>query len=288
MGWNQTLFESALHTSRNIFYSGFIFQKYNTQIQRAALASLSGNDSLANYTNTTTIVDSLTNLTLPTSFPDDFMGTTQPVTRFGTHLLTYNLCYLNQVQAVEDIADLCMNLGQTNSHQKKLYPNKIGEISSESVDSFTAPEENGLIPFPDPNNTSSTGEASLTLSTLVTLVKNRLLENIEIIQSSTFLAIDAATLLKYMKNSLAISNWLYVWSSLTNAIVVSLPAPKLAQNGKRDPEKSLLAHPHAAHVGLHGTRGGGRLGRGDAEASSTQEKDAERVPADSEAVCPKV
>ncbi len=200
MGWNGSLFDCVYYTSNSLFRIGAVLQRVNSLSQRMGLAILSDNIALTGYTTTTKFFDFLTNLPLHIDYPDDFLQTCLPVRNFGLHLLDYNLCKLHRVVSMPELAGLCPSFDP-----------------STDVDFIPIPDP---LPFPDPTADSSIGQQSLTIATLTTIVKNKMIELFDQTHTTAFQAGDASAIHKYLKDCVDVSTWLYVWSKISSVLVV--------------------------------------------------------------------
>lgn len=211
MGWNQSLIDSVYHACTANFWIGPILQRLNTQSQRMGLATLSGNSALTRYATSSLFITYLKIITLPSHYPDDFLQTCLPVGRFQEQLLDYNLCSLQQVVSIPEIAALCVGLDPSTDLGIGADPDPL--------------------PFPDPSSASTVGQPILTLATLTTIVKTKMFGLLDQIQTAGFRASRASSIQKYLRTCLDISNWLYVWSSINCLIVVLSSGSKLAPPG---------------------------------------------------------
>lgn len=197
MGWSQSLFESIITVSNRLDRIGALIQRVNTQVQRFGLSVLSGDPSLTKYTNATTFINYITNISVSVAFPQDLLESSRPAKIFVDQLMAYDICSIQEMLAIHDFATLC-----DTSQKEGLV--KIGDP----------------IPFPDVLNEGDQGRPIIGLGTLATLTKNRILDVIQLIQTDLFHARRPSTVRAYLRSCLAASNLLYVWSHFRNMMVV--------------------------------------------------------------------
>lgn len=189
MGWNQPLFDCIVNQASKLDQTGALFQRLNTHMQRFGLSVLFGNPKLTKYPSASLLLGYATSISQTITYPEDFFGNHKLISDFHNDLMSYNICSLEEIVAVPEIAELCRQLNLSS-----------GVYDSDSF------------PFPDPENDSQIGKSVVSLRFLITLVKNQMTEIATIIGSSAFKAVTPSVLRPYMQTCLTISNYLYAWS----------------------------------------------------------------------------